>query len=319
MAGWIKKNFPGAKVIFLGRTYTRDVVALSAHVDECVDFSELEKLDENKQIEFLKKFLNNLNADAIVHVFPHKHVAALAKKSGIGLRVGTTNRLWHWFTCNKLIKLSRKNSDLHESQLNLKLLGFLSGNVDLGLAEIPAYYGFTSLPQLDSEFAGLIDPKKFNLILHPKSKGSAKEWGIGNFKKLVTMLPADKYQVFISGTAGEGKLMPELLKETNVIDMTGKFSLAQFIAFISRCDGMVAASTGPLHIAAALGKKAIGLFSPRRPIHPGRWKPVGPDAHAIVAGENCVQCSRKADCDCIMQIEPKQIVDLLIQHAKVQR
>ena len=54
--------------------------------------------------------------------------------------------------------------------------------------------------------------------------------------------------------------MPELLKNKNIIDLTGKLSLQQYISFINAANGLVAASTGPLHIAAALNKKAIGLF-----------------------------------------------------------
>jgi heptosyltransferase-3 len=66
-----------------------------------------------------------------------------------------------------------------------------------------------------------------------------------------------------------------IAKHPEVINLTGKLSLQQFIAFINHCDVLIAASTGPLHIASALGKKAIGLFAPMRPIHPGRWKPIG--------------------------------------------
>ena len=37
----------------------------------------------------------------------------------------------------------------------------------------------------------------------------------------------------------------------------------------------------PLHIASALGRKVIGLYSPAQPIHPGRWMPVGSQANFI--------------------------------------
>jgi heptosyltransferase-3 len=95
------------------------------------------------------------------------------------------------------------------------------------------------------------------------------------------------------------------------VDLTGKLKLDQFIAFIAHCDGLVAASTGPLHIAAALGKKTIGLFSSRRPIHPGRWMPVGEDAYALVFDANCEKCREGKECNCITKISPQQIVDLL--------
>jgi ADP-heptose:LPS heptosyltransferase len=309
MAGFIKKNFPGCKLFFLGRSYTKDVIALSEYVDGFINFDEVEKLSVQEQINYLKDF----SVDVFVHVFPKKEIAQLVKKAGIPLRVGTTNRIYHWLNCNKLIKLSRKNSDLHESQLNFKLLDFLDVNTSVALKDVSNYYGFSKIPVLNEEFKKWIDPAKINIILHPKSKGSAIEWGIDNFEKLVALLPTDKYKIFISGTEQEGKLMPEFLKNKNITDLTGKLSLQQFIAFINSCHALVAASTGPLHIAAALNKKAIGLFVPKRPIHPGRWMPVGKDAQVVVFDKECNNCKSGKDCDCMNKINPKQIVDLLEQ------
>jgi len=55
MAGLIKARFPKARVIFLGRTYTRDVVALCEHVDEFLNYDELKHLPRAEQIEVFKK------------------------------------------------------------------------------------------------------------------------------------------------------------------------------------------------------------------------------------------------------------------------
>ncbi len=307
MAGWIKARFPECRIYFLGRSYTRDIVGLSAHVDEFINYDELEALSQKEKIQRLKSF----NADVFVHVFPKKQIARLAKSAAIPMRVGTLSRPYHWLNCNKLVKLSRKNSELHEAQLNIKLLNFLNNDTRITTGEIPAYYGFTKLPGLDKQFMDLIAPGKFNLILHPKSKGSAREWGIANFKKLVACLPAERFNIFISGTAEEGKLMPELLSDPRVTDLTGKMNLRQLVAFINQCDGLVAASTGPLHVAAALGKRALGLFVPRKPIHPGRWRPLGQRARALVYDEDCVSCASGADCTCITKISPEQIKNLL--------
>ena len=309
MAGFIKKHFPKSTVVFLGRNYTKDVIALSEHVDEFINYDDLEKLSSGERIAELKK----INTDVFVHVFPKKEIAQLAKSAGIPLRVGTKNRIYHWLTCKKLINLSRKNSDLHESQLNFKLLSFLNIETSVSLSAVSDYYGFTKVPTLNSDHAQLIDPNRFNVILHPKSKGSAREWGIDNFEKLIELLPKEKFKIFISGTEQEGKLMPELLKNKNIIDLTGKLSLQQYIAFINAANGLVAASTGPLHIAAALNKKAIGLFVPKRPMHPGRWMPIGKNATFVVFDKDCVDCKNGKDCNCIIKINPKQIVDLLEQ------
>lgn len=309
MAGLLKENFPACKVYFLGRTYTKDVVALSAHVDGFINYDALEKMQEAEAVATLESF----RADVIVHVFPKNEIAALAKKAGIAVRAGTTNRWYHWLYCNKRIALSRKNSDLHEAQLNLKLLFFLGMTTGLPLENVPALYGFTrhEALELDAAYGKLIDKTKFSLILHPKSKGSAREWGTDNFEKLVELLPQDRYQVFISGTAEDGKALGGILKNKKVTDLTGKLSLQQFIAFINACDGLVAASTGPLHIAAALGKRAIGLFAPMRPIHPGRWAPLGPQASFLVKDEQCRDCKKGGHCHCIREITPQRVMDEL--------
>lgn len=309
MAGVLKKHFPTCEVVFLGRSYTKDVIVLSKHVDQFVNYDELEKLPLAGAATEIKK----LNADIFLHVFPKKEIAQLAKKAGIGLRVGTTNRLYHWLYCNKLVRLSRKNSPLHEAQLNIKLLRFMAIDADIQLADIKNYYGFENVPALDSKAASWIDSKRVNLILHPKSKGSAKEWGLDNFKKLVELLPEEKYKIFVSGTAQDAQLMPELLSHPKIHDLTGKLSLQQFIAFINKSDGLIAASTGPLHIAAALNKKALGLFSPRRPIHPGRWAPLGEKAGFLVFDADCKKCRESRDCNCIQDIDPQDVIRKLME------
>jgi len=52
-------------------------------------------------------------------------------------------------------------------------------------------------------------------------------------------------------------------------------TLAELISFISKCDLLLAASTGPLHLAGLTGINTIGLFSKKKPTHAGRWKPLG--------------------------------------------
>ncbi|MBK9285888.1 MAG: glycosyltransferase family 9 protein [Sphingobacteriaceae bacterium] len=308
MLGLLKKNCPACKIIFLGKRYTEDVVLASEHVDEFLDYNEIEKKDIQNQIEALQSY----KATHFIHVFPVKSIALLAKKAKIQNRIGTTNRLYHWTTCNRLISLSRKNSDLHETQLNIKLLEKIIESTEVSLNEIPNLYGFTKLKSFEHESLSLPTKDKFNIIIHPKSKGSALEWGLENFKKLIDLLPSEKYRVFISGTADDELAMKEfILDNPKAINISGKLSLQQFIPFIKACDALVAASTGPLHIASAVGIKAIGLFSSRRPIHPGRWKPVGINSHALVFDPNCVTCAKGKYCECIKQINPQQVVNLL--------
>lgn len=308
MAGWIKKKYPSCKIYFLGSAYTKEIIALSEHVDEFIDYTELKKRSLSDQIAFMR----SLKVDVIVHVFPVKEIAQLAKQATIPLRVGTTNRIYHWFTCNKRVPLSRKNSDLHEAQLNIQLLGFLNSDTKIVLKDMIELYGFKKIPNASEEMHRLIDKTKFNLILHPKSRGNGMEWGLNNFDGLIKLLPKERFKIFVSGTEEEGRLLQDLiLGNPSVTDLTGKFSLKEFIAFINCCDGLVASGTGPLHLASALGKRTVGLFPSRRPIHPGRWKPIGIKASYLVFDPNCEKCRNGENCDCISRIDPKQVLALL--------
>jgi ADP-heptose:LPS heptosyltransferase len=249
----------------------------------------------------------------ILHIFPRREIARLARKAGIPYRLGTTNRLYHWGNCNKLVRLSRKRSGLHEAQLNLNLIEKLSGEKDVPLDKIVELYGLSKAEPLRDEFSKLIDHNKFNLVLHPKSKGSAREWGLDNFKKLIGILPEEKFRIFISGTKAEAELMNEsgILEDPRINNLCGKMTLGQLMSFIRACDGLVAASTGPLHLAASLGIKAVGIYPPIKPMHPGRWAPLGKEASFLVKDEECNDCRQGGNCHCMEEISPEEVKMML--------
>jgi len=309
MAGILKKEFVNVEIFFLGKSYTKPIIQASSHIDFFLDYSEIEKLSLEKQVETFQK----INADVIIHVFPNRKIAKITKQAKIPIRIGTGRRSFHWFTCNKKLYYSRKKSNLHEAQLNIKLLSALKIRTNYSLDEISDLYGMNKIKTLSNQFADMIDKNKMNLILHPKSKGSAREWGLDNFSTLIQILPKEKFNLFITGTESEGDQMKDFLEKykNRVIDLTGKLSLTELIQFINQADGLLAASTGPLHIAASLNKIALGIFAPMRPIHPGRWQPIGKKADVFVLNKKCNKCKKTQDCECIREINPYHIKEKL--------
>jgi heptosyltransferase III len=196
----LKEHFPKCEVIFLGKSYTRAVIEACEHVDEFADWDQVSRLPESEAVSAFKM----LNATSIVHVFPRQKIAHLAKKAGIPRRIGTTGRLYHWLTCNERVRFSRKRSDLHEAQLNVKLLKPFGIDKTYSAEDLGARYGFTRIKPLPKQLSELIDERRSNLILHPGSQGSAREWGIGNYSALVQQLPLEKYKIFVTGTKAEG-------------------------------------------------------------------------------------------------------------------
>lgn len=304
VAGVLRSLFPSSRIIFLGRTYTQAVVQASEYVDAFLNWDELQQLPMAERVRQLR----DTGADTILHVLPDPEIAKTAKQAGIQRRIGTRNRLYHWIYCNVLVKLSRRHSPYHEAQLNLQLLKPLGGKLLYTPEEISSFYGLTRLSPLPPDITALLDPGKFNLILHPKSRGNGREWGLDNFMQLVELLPRDQYKIFVTGTPAEEKFIHPLLQQYPfVTDMTGRLSLPQFISFIAAADGLVASGTGPIHLAAALGINALGMYPPIRPVHAGRWAPIGPKAVAFVLDKDCDDCRKTKDCVCMRAITPARV------------
>lgn len=90
------------------------------------------------------------------------------------------------------------------------------------------------------------------------------------------------YEVYFTGTEAEAvHFRDKLPKHQKIHDMSAKFTLTEFIYFISQCEVIVAGSTGPLHIGAVSGIKTIGIYSQTRPIHQARWRPIGKNVSIV--------------------------------------
>lgn len=315
LCAWLKSQLPACSIIFLGKAYTKPVIDCYSAVDEFVDWQEIEALPSAAKVARLAE----LSADAIVHVFPVKEIASLAKKAKIPIRIGTSHRGFHLLNCNHRVNFTRKRSDLHEAQLNFELLR------PLGLQEIPSLnlvkeYASLFRPQtvdLPQELTTQLGPAKKAVVLHSKSQGSAVEWPMDNYVALSLRLAKEGITVFFTGTQAEGAAFrAQIPSHATIVDITGKLSLAQLIVLISKVDALVACSTGPLHIASVSGTHAVGLYSPRKPIHPGRWQPIGKHVDVLVHDEECPQCKKGKTCLCVQQISVEQVFTVLTAPAK---
>ena len=307
LCAWLKKNNPDVNIIFLGKGYTKPIIEACQSVDVVADWNDFSLLSKEERVKAFKAF----KAHAILHVFPNKEIATLAKKAEIPVRVGTSHRLYHLWTCNHRLNFTRRKSNLHEAQLNHELLR------PFGLDRLPELKALERTTEgfraktvdLPKEFSGLTNVT----ILHPKSQGSAKEWPIEKYMELATQLVSDGKTVIFTGTEEEGaKFRSQIPKLKSIIDSTGKLSLEQLMVLIQNASNIVACSTGPLHIAASLGVNTVGLYVPRRPMHPGRWGAIGKRVNTLVFDENCTNCANQKDCSCITEIKVERILKSLI-------
>lgn len=295
----LKVAFPAAKLTYLCKAYTKEVVACFEPINQILTLEELEIATPVQRNQLLGNF------DVVIHLFPNKAVAKWCKAAKIPKRIGTAHRLFHLFTCNFRPRFTRKRSDLHEAQLNFKLLA------PLGIQTIP------SLDQMNRHLAflphGTQDLSDLNkedqiILLHPKSNGSGVEYPIEKYIELAEILAQKGYRIYFTGTEKEGALFRhQIPSHPHIKDATGLWDLKSFISVISKSKALIACSTGPYHIAGLTGIKAIGLFAQRKPIHPGRWAALGRQAQALTSEGVCENCAAGKECRCIEEISIQAI------------
>ena len=308
--GWLKSQHPDWRITLLVRPYAAAVAQACEWVDNVAVLPEQMNVDE------LSAWLRELRADHIVHVFPQRRIAAAAKQAGIPLRSGVWGRVYHWFHCNNRVWLSRARSTHHEAYLNLLLLS--------RLLQLPVP-SEADLKQHLVTWSGLRPPNPSpdnrTLVLHPYSRGNGREWPIAHFAELAQRMLDDGWQPVLGGTAADAQAFAQHqhLFPAACENLMGHDSLAQYMQRIGHAAGLVAGSTGPLHIASAMGRSSVGIYAPKRLINTQRWGAIGPASTNLQLPGPCDKACSNNDCHCMRAIEPHQVWQALQNQLTIQR
>ena len=178
----------------------------------------------------------------------------------------------------------------HVIDKNLALLAAL-GIDAIGRRDFP-------LPPLAREAAG-IDRELAALgierpvLFHPGGGWSSKLWPAERYGELASRLARRRIPVLVSWGPGEEELAERVVATSGGTAMASfPASLLEFAALAGRARAIVAADTGPLHLACAVGAPAVALFGPTDPARNGPWNP----ADLILSRRPpCFPCHRR-DC-----------------------
>jgi heptosyltransferase-1 len=135
-------------------------------------------------------------------------------------------------------------------------------------------------------------------VLVPGTTWTSKIWPAKYWCQLAEMLAGILgYRIILAGSAFDLKTnntIEETIKTNShisVLNMTGKTSLADLVSLFHQTQLVVGADTGPLHIAAAVGKpKVVGIFGATPSIRNG---PYGKQCTTIALGLECQPCFEK--------------------------
>jgi heptosyltransferase III len=271
LADALKKHFPGSEIDFLVDPKTFSLVSEYPNINKV---HTIEKVTASG----IKKLCKETNYDLAIVVYPLFAIAVGLYLAGVNYRLGTAYR-WYSFLFNLKRYEHRKKSVKHELEYNIGLLEELGiENIAPTAPVLPVNESDLELVKSKLKEKGIWSDRGF-IIIHVPSLGSAKVWKDENFTALIKLLLKDsKFRKFImlSGTIGDeeqvksiagrfsdsGRVIPVL--DLNLIELKAAIKLAEL--FIGN-------STGPIHIAAAVGTFVIGFYSPIKVESSIRWGP----------------------------------------------
>ena len=156
-----------------------------------------------------------------------------------------------------------------------------------------------------------IDLSKNLIIAHPGSGGSAVDLPLKRFAKIVSSLNnLKKATVIITGSQNEKQICGLVSGDTNAINLAGKFNLSELAALISCSKVFISNSTGPIHIAAALGIFTIGFYPKILACSQERWGPYTTKKVIFLPEIDCKECTRE-QCerlDCMNSINYEGVI-----------
>ncbi|MFL6673722.1 MAG: glycosyltransferase family 9 protein [Massilia sp.] len=311
MAAALKKQDPHCTVILLTNRKTIDVAQYCPDVDEV--YGEPATAEERLAL------LRSLNIDIFIQVNTSREMATSAYEAQIPVRIGSLFRSYNLRRCTHLVALTRSCWGLNKRLLDLQYLRPLGVKID-DLQEVRDLYHLAP-PRLaggSPSHPGHFSQGRRTVILSPALvTASAHQWPLESYSRVIHSLDPDRFHWFVCGTPEDRENLQPLLDrhcdDANVTDLVGKLTLTEFMSFMANCDGLIAGSTGPLHLAAALGIHTLGLFQSRQ-ADIRRWHPVGRSTAVIHSNVQCQGERRGAHgnhatrCPCIMAIEPEHVV-----------
>ena len=183
---------------------------------------------------------------------------------------------------------------------------------------VPVHFNFEWLPKREDVARDMDALWSFNgrptIALLPGARWENKRWPTRHFQELVARLRsshADLQFVILGGKSDPplAEIISSVAPDTT-LDLTGRTSLPQMVEVLRQCRAVVTNDTGPMHVAAALGKPVVGIFGPT---NPSRTGPYGQMDRALQRRDlPCVPCM-KASCSfheplaCLTGISPQQV------------
>ncbi|MCS7229317.1 MAG: glycosyltransferase family 9 protein [Candidatus Kryptonium sp.] len=307
------KEFFNARITFLASKYTSELLEGHRAIDEIMIY------DNSESVFKLAKRIKQKNFDLAIVVFPVFKIALALWLARVPVRVGTGYRAFS-FLFNKKVFEHRKYAEKHEVEYNLNLIKAIG--VSIKEIKFDIYIPDQAFENVKKLLTARNITDENYIVIHPGSKGSARDLKPEKFRELTQKLVDEGFKIILTGSESEKELanfVGDGLK--NVFNFAGLLNLKELSALIKNASLFISNSTGPIHIASALGTPVVGFYAPVKVMSPRRWGPYTEDK--LIFKPNvpfeCKKCIGKK-CpffDCMDMIKIDDVVKAIKEKMKV--
>ena len=297
----LRAHLPHAQLTMLLRRYTGDIVQGNTDLDEILWYD-----DGQRPVGFFTMLgrLRRKHFDAAIVARPRLRLALLLACAGIPVRVGTGFRYYSVLFTHRVME-HRRFAAKHEAEYNLGLLKPLGIPLDTAGLRFPIRVAPAERAAMEARLEALgADSSRQRVVLHPGSGGSARDWPAAHFAELARRLQQrGELQVFVTGTLGERGLAADIVRKAGppAVDLAGQCTVRELAAVLAGAVLFISNSTGPLHLAAALGIPVLGFYPSIPAMSARRWGPYTPRAVVLEAPvlPHCPVCSGAGTGQCL--------------------
>ena len=136
----------------------------------------------------------------------------------------------------------------------------------VGLQLAPARLTLPQDPAAEAWCDGLEIANGF-VLLAPTAGWGAKQWAAERYRDLALRFEAKGLRVLINGGSGTNLTISNVTQKTQALVIS--CGLAELVALTRRAALVIGGDTGPIHLAAALGRPVVALFGPTDPARNG--------------------------------------------------
>lgn len=271
----LKKVHPESFIAVLVKSYTKDIYLNNPYVDKIILYDEA----ENKKARFwrLVKILRKYKLTHAFMLLPNERLNWILFFSSIKVRIGVGHKLFQILSLSKFVDRKKYIPLRHEADYCLDM----ARKIGIEPQSIEPEIHLSSEETLKSaEVKKRLTPNGELLIgINTTSGKSSPNLSTEEYLNLINMLLTDKnIKILITDNKP-----PENVKNINdVLYLNIGLSLREAIINFNALDVLISASTGPMHICAALKVPTISLFCPLTACSPGLWGPLGNASEIIL-------------------------------------